>query len=187
MKRQCDRCEREATVHEMVIRHGKQVEKHLCERCAREEGIAIPAAPSIQDVVKQFVVGQAAAAAAASGAAPATPATQTKSPTCASCGLTFAEFRQSGLLGCPECYKTFEAQIGPLLERAHEGGTHHTGKVPTRGGTAPDPHQRIAKLRKELLDAVAAEQYERAARLRDQLLHTEPGAGEAERAREPNG
>ena len=32
MKRKCDRCEREATVHEVVIRNGKQVEKLVSKK-----------------------------------------------------------------------------------------------------------------------------------------------------------
>lgn len=179
MKRRCDRCEREATVHETLIVNGKQVEKHLCEACAREEGIAIPAPPSINDVIKQFIVSQAAATPppggqpAAGATAPGAPAGTARAPACASCGLTFAEFRHSGLLGCPECYRVFESMLGPLLERAHEGGTHHVGKAPRRAADATDRGRSIAALRKQLQDAIAAEQYERAAKLRDQLLRVE--------------
>jgi protein-arginine kinase activator protein McsA len=49
---------------------------------------------------------------------------------CPRCGLTFGQFRQSGLMGCPACYDAFEGPLGPLLQRAHEGGTHHSGKIP---------------------------------------------------------
>ncbi len=182
MKRKCDHCDREATVHEMVIRNGKQVEKHLCESCARESGIKVPTPPSLNDVIKQFVVAQAAAPTPTPpmpiGQTPVVPA---KPAGCPGCGLTFAEFRQSGLLGCADCYKAFEASLGPLLERAHEGGTHHAGKTPSRAGHCEERHERIAALRKQLVDAVAAEQYERAARLRDQLMHIdEPSSGSAE-------
>lgn len=51
---------------------------------------------------------------------------------CPSCGLTYAKFKESGLLGCPDCYAAFEPSLGPLLERAHEGGAHHAGKKPRR-------------------------------------------------------
>src|SRR4051812_6106211 len=122
-----------------------------------------------------------------------------KIDTCPSCGTGYLEFRQSGLLGCPECYKAFESQLGPLLERAHEGGTHHTGRLPKRAlGGAPNPSapqpramptppsptevkaKRITQLQKQLDDAVKAEQYEKAAKLRDELRTlAEPVAGPA--------
>lgn len=163
MKRKCDRCDREATVHDVLIKDGVKHEKHLCEACAREEGISIKIHAPLSEIVKTAMIAQA------SGLAPA------KLGLCPSCGTSFAEFRQTGLLGCPRCYSAFEGQLGGLLERAHEGGTNHVGKTPHRAGAAVDPHQRVAAIRKQLSDAIAAEQYERAARLRDQLLHSDPG------------
>lgn len=104
---------------------------------------------------------------------------------CPSCGMTFEEFRQKGVLGCAHCYAAMEAQLGPLIERAHEGATHHVGKVPRRLlkgettaaaeraarllGTMKDHQERIRLLRKQLAEAVGAEQYERAAAIRDEL------------------
>ena len=102
-----------------------------------------------------------------SGAAPAC--------SCEACGLTFAEFRKSGLMGCSACYKAFESQVGPLIERAHEGGTHHIGKIPRRAGASVERQERITLLRRQLSDAIEAEQYERAADLRDQIRRFEEG------------
>ncbi|MDX2115759.1 MAG: UvrB/UvrC motif-containing protein [Planctomycetota bacterium] len=169
MKRKCDRCSAEATVHEVMIRNGEKVEKHLCEACAREEGVAVASHAPINELITSFVMSQA-------GAQPAA-----KPGACAGCGMNFAEFRQSGLLGCSECYKAFEPQLGPMIERAHEGATHHTGKTPRRGVGAVDRQERIVVLRRQLSEAIAAEQYERAAALRDELLHVEKspdGAGD---------
>ena len=63
-----------------------------------------------------------------------------------------------------------------LLKRAHEDQTHHVGKVPTRRGGTGVPVKRqvdVARLRKELARAVEAEDYERAAKLRDQIKQAE--------------
>ena len=184
----CDRCEQEATVHEVTIRGGKKVERHLCERCARGQGIAVQAPVPINELIAKHLIAQNLVEGAAA----------TKAKACPVCGLTYAEFRQSGLLGCADCYKTFEAQLGPLLERAHEGGVHHVGKVPRRAlarskaagpaeagpeavlGDQAERAVRLATLRRQLDEAVAAEQYERAARLRDELRKAtdlEAGAG----------
>ena len=185
----CDRCDNEATVHEITVVGGVQHEKHLCEQCAAEEGVVIGAGGSVTELLGKL----------AEGLPPGTAIEITHaSPKCPSCGLTFAKFRHSGLLGCASCYAAFEDRLGPLLERAHEGAAQHVGKLPKRalaatrlsptGESAPDilgdaeQHaQRAQLLRKKLEEAVAAEQYERAAKLRDELnqLETEklsPGA-----------
>ncbi len=152
----CDRCDSEATVHEVTVHKGKKVEKHLCEQCARQEGIAVQTSAPINALLSKFVTvtGQ-------------TQATQKLS--CPACSMSYADFRQHGLLGCPECYAAFEEQIGPLLERAQEGGGSHIGKRPSRSEGAFDRQRMVATLRRQLSEAVAAEQYERAAALRDEL------------------
>ncbi len=97
---------------------------------------------------------------------------------CEHCGITWAEFRQSGLLGCEHDYALFEKDLSPLLQRAHEGATHHVGKVPVRRGGSGVPMKKsvdIAKLRKELQRAVEAEDYERAAKYRDAIRLAEEG------------
>lgn len=184
----CDQCDQEATVHELRVVSGKKVEKHLCERCARKQGIAVQPTISVPELIEKYMQ-QAAAAAKTPEAVPAAPPKVTSCPTC---NTGYVEFRQTGLLGCPDCYRAFEVQLGPLLERAHEGGTHHVGKFPRRqisggtrieaqahAGSPPDPDTvlggpvqragRIAALRKQLDEAVQAEQYERAASIRDEL------------------
>jgi protein arginine kinase activator len=165
MKRKCDRCDGEATVHEVVIRSGQKAEKHLCDSCAREEGFTGQATAPISDLITKFVISQAAGEKAAA-----------KVGICPTCGLTFNDFRQQGLLGCPDCYKAFEMQLTSMIERAHEGATHHVGKAPKRMGGSAGRHERITTLRKQLNEAISAEQYERAATLRDQLLHVEKDA-----------
>ena len=99
--------------------------------------------------------------------------------TCDQCGITWAEFRQSGLLGCSHDYDQFEKDLTPLLQRAHEGATHHTGKVPTRTGATGVPRKRktidVTKLKKELTGALEGEDYERAAKLRDAIKQAENG------------
>ncbi|MBN8643810.1 MAG: UvrB/UvrC motif-containing protein [Planctomycetes bacterium] len=164
MKIKCDRCAADATVHEVTLKSGEKVEHHLCESCARSAGIAINAAISLEKLVTTFVTQHAAAA-----------GPRAVSNACEGCGLTFAEFRQKGLLGCPSCYASFEQQIGPLIERAHQGATHHCGKTPAKAEFSEAMRQRMTLLRQQLSEAVASEQYERAAVIRDELSRvTEP-------------
>lgn len=170
MKYKCDKCERPATYHAVEIVKGQKIEKHLCDECAAEDGLGIKSAHApINELLTNFVkaTGGSVEPAAALGL------------TCQDCGLTFSEFRDKSLLGCPGCYVAFEAPLVGLLERAHESGDHHVGKVPRRGGGASEQRQlQITRIRKRLDDAVEAEDYELAAQLRDDLSDLEAGRSE---------
>lgn len=204
----CDRCDNEATVHEVMIKSGKRHERHLCEGCAKASGLAIQTHAPITQLLTQYITSQVQPGAGN----PAGQAAAAAINTCPTCGQTQQQFRQTGLLGCPHCYAAFEAQLGALLARAHDGGTHHVGKRPARLGQGPNPERaavpaqsmptgpaksrpgtaaglsaRIQAMRQQLADAVAAEQYERAASLRDELkrleaLETAPGTKATKKA-----
>lgn len=184
MKPKCDRCDREATVTEVLVKGGQKIERHLCESCARDAGVSVAPGTSLDKLMATFVMQHQQALAASHA-----PPQRAVANACRACGLAFAEFRQKGLLGCPECYKAFENQLGPLLERAHQGASFHCGKAPARGAADEVITQRLTTLRKQLSEAVAAEQYERAAAIRDELARAEhrpvtrPGAGPAVRTR----
>jgi protein arginine kinase activator len=160
----CDNCNKTATVHLTEIKHGKKIEKHLCEQCAAQnEGLPVKSHTPINELLTNFVMAHSGLQKEVGNA-------------CENCGITWAEFRQSGLFGCANDYVTFEKDLTPLLQRAHEGATHHVGKVPTRRGGTGVPMKRqidLTKLRKELAKAVEAEDYERAAKLRDQIRQAE--------------
>ena len=161
----CDNCKNAATVRLTEIKNGKKLEKHLCEQCAaQQEGLSVKGHQPINELLTNFVLAHSGQLGKEQSAA------------CENCGVTWAEFRQSGLLGCEHDYSLFEKELAPLLQRAHEGATHHIGKVPTRrGGTAISTRKQVdlARLRKELQRAVEAEDYERAAKLRDQIRQAE--------------
>ncbi len=154
----CDLCDNPAVVHETTLKNGVKNEVHLCQEHAAEAGIAMPGAP-IQDLLLN-VPGPTASP-------PATVKAVKKA--CPTCGLSFAKFRQKGIVGCPACYQTFQRHLAPLIERAQGGATQHVGKAPRRSGVQIDRKLQIQQLLKELDDAVAAEQYERAATLRDRI------------------
>src|SRR4029453_13321390 len=124
----CDLCNKAAVVHEVTVRSGVKREVHLCETHAREAGIVMPGQQPINQLLTQFVISQSGKPA------------RTANKACTGCGLTFAQFRQTGRVGCAECYNAFEAELAPLIERAQNGGTHHTGKTPRRAGTSIDIH-----------------------------------------------
>ena len=189
----CENCgQREATIHEVLIKGGTKVEKHVCEVCAQAAATQPPTNLPISELISKYMVSPGVK----SPAAPASPPGE-ESPgatVCPSCSMTVREFRQHGLLGCPACYSVFESVLAPLVERAHEGGVCHVGKTPRRAlssgrahgdvqkllGDAQERADRLGALRKQLTDAVEREQYERAAQLRDEMRRVASIEGEAE-------
>lgn len=159
----CQRCKKQpATVHVMDIEAQEKRERHLCDRCATEEGIAVkPAHVPINEMLASFVMQQATVQ----------ELSQLK---CPHCHTTFAEFRNGGLLGCPRDYDVFEKALLPLIERAHEGNSRHSGKSPRRLGTPRRFQSELTRLRRELTEALEREDYESAARIRDRISAIEP-------------
>lgn len=170
----CTRCGKEATVHDIkVVKGGIVSQIHLCESCAADDGHSQNMFPSAEEVADETLMQAAAAAAGVSAGSSAASAAANRraASQCSECGLSWDSFRQEGKLGCPACYVAFESRLGPLLERAHEGGTHHVGKTPNREEAEVDLGLRVQHLRKQLADALSAEQYELAASLRDQIIN----------------
>jgi protein arginine kinase activator len=161
----CERCKKQvATVHVTEIIKNQKIEKHLCDDCAREEGIAIKAQISIQDVLQGMLQAHQTAGEDAKLA-------------CPDCGLTYAEFRSQGRLGCPHDYEAFRGPLAEVLRHVH-GATEHLGKMPRRAGSGLKEQRELMHLRRRLQQAVEKEQYEEAARLRD-LLREKEAPGDA--------
>jgi protein arginine kinase activator len=94
--------------------------------------------------------------------------------------MRFAEFGESGRLGCSACYQAFEADIDRMLTEMHGGSTHRGKRYSRYGGHEGSPDD-LARLRGDLERAVRNEEFEEAARLRDTInaLSTADGAGTA--------
>lgn len=160
MTGKCDNCDNPATIHLTEIVDGQKTEKHLCEKCAMSEGITITANIPISKLLENFVLQ----------APDDLPVPELK---CDVCGLSYAEFRQKAVLGCPNDYDAFASALVPLIERTQEGAQQHIGKVPLRAGSDQKKQNALLRLRAELKGAVRDEDYERAAELRDQIKKLE--------------
>ena len=161
----CDQChERDAVIHLTQIVNDQVSTLHLCEKCAAEKGV------ESAGTVLKTPLGSFLAAMGKGLPSEVTPAVATGDE-CPHCGATLQDFRESGRLGCPGCYRQFEAPLRELLRRLH-GSTHHTGKRYAAPGAAPvsdDAALRDLELREQLRVAVEAENFELAAELRDRL------------------
>ena len=116
-------------------------EINICEQCAREKGV------DIKSKEESVVV-------------------ETKA--CPGCGLNFKEYKDSGTLGCAECYKNFEDQIKVFLKES-QLGIVHKGKEPVRNSKVIFVKKEIMEMKKKLDDYVEDEKFEEAVKLRDKI------------------
>ena len=167
---QCQECEKTATFHITELAGGKPQELHLCEDHAREylaQGNEDqPPAPTLAGMLAhQLAVGQTAEDLA-----------RLDQRTCPVCGISFYEFRNQGRFGCPHDYVCFADELEPLLVNIH-GETEHIGKCPQHSADDSAKQTELIRLRREMKEAVAEEDYERASALRDEIRRTEPEGG----------
>ncbi len=157
----CQFCHEPATVHLTQIVGGKMQKIDLCEKCAKEKGVADPTGFSLADMLLGL------------GAAEQMKGTSTISElVCPQCGFTQPDFKKTGRLGCSVCYETFGEGLSAILKDMHKG-TSHKGKVPTRLARNQVFENQRKELRDKLQQAIMDEKYEEAAQLRDQINRIE--------------
>ena len=156
----CDDCkEREASVTLTRVGKGDVSLMHLCAQCAAERGYETTATSPLKNLIADYLPAVQQQTALA----------QAEAVQCSFCAMTLRDFRQTGRLGCANCYTTFEQSLRELLRRVH-GNAKHVG----RRYEAPPPHlmdgpSTLGELRERLRIAISGEQFELAAKLRDQL------------------
>jgi protein arginine kinase activator len=167
----CDVCKKNpATVHLTEIVDDQMTELHLCEECARHKSAAMEQQFGLSDLL----AGMADFGGQAKNEEPV-------SAKCPNCNLTYADFKKVGRLGCGECYNAFRKYLAPLLKRIH-GSSRHVGKSPlkdktaSRNGTRKKPD--LEELKAQMQRAVQSEDFEEAARLRDQIKKISSNAKE---------
>ena len=166
--KKCGTCNKPAKIHVTQIHDGQVMDVSLCPECAQKFGFMTPITEMsvpLNEIISGFSVGEEAAPVSSSTSTPETK-------TCPSCRQTFRGFRDSGRLGCPVCYDTFEKELEPLLRKVQMGVVHH-------GKTQPSPKDGanlitlIQQKKEELRQAVAEENFEVAAQLRDEVHRLE--------------
>jgi protein arginine kinase activator len=158
----CEACgEREAVVKLTTVVEGEARVVNLCERCAAEKGLqsgteaeASPLGGFLSALWKGAESPQAAAA---------------ERERCPGCGARFRDFRDTGRLGCAECWTTFEPALRLLVRRYHGSTVHYGRRHTPPGQPAGSRADQAEALREQLRLAVAAENFELAAELRDRL------------------
>ena len=150
-----------ATVHLTDIVNGNKKETHLCKACAEQKQLLHKQELNLSAIL-QTVIGPHIGA----------MTDDLARLTCPECGIKYMEFKAEGRLGCPHDYQVFYTALEPLLQRIHRA-TRHAGKKPRHHSRSAGWQTEIVALRQRLREAVETENYEEAARLRDQLRHKE--------------
>ena len=157
----CQECKkREATVHLTQIVNNEKMVLSLCKECAAKKGfhspldnVPFPLSEILSGLIEQDIH-------------------QKKGPipdlTCPRCGLTFEKFIRQGRFGCGECYRAFRSRLEPIMRKIH-GSSLHKGRLPASASDETLPIKEEERLESELKKAVEAEDFERAADLRDKL------------------
>ena len=160
----CDNCkERDAVINLTQVEHDSKVTLHLCEQCAQQKGV------ETGGTVLKSPLGGFLTALGKGGTGAALLPSATDGLRCAACGATLRDFRDSGRLGCDQCYVTFDFHLRDLLRRLHGSSQHVGERYDLPGADEADPKSRLLELRAQLRRAVENENFELAAELRDRL------------------
>lgn len=162
----CEMCKQNnATMHIVKIVNGIKQELNICDKCAKKtEGVGF-----VGDMKMETPFGfQNILGGLVDYINQSSHSGNNVETACPNCGMTYAEFRHNGLMGCGNCYKYFSSMIMPVIKRV-QGNTEHIGKIPMRAGREIVERNRIINLKEELQKAIIAEEYEKAAELRDRI------------------
>ena len=173
--RKCDNCKKEnATVHFRQNVNGKVTESYLCPACAAKAGYTADSFFSswnpfegFEKMLGGFFLPQSASAAV-----------------CPTCGRTLSDVKRSGRFGCSDCYGTFadRLDLSPFAGGVYRGKRPAAVSASLREKRAAKKAEKLeekkagdelAALRSELKAAVANEEYEKAAGLRDRIREIE--------------
>lgn len=160
----CEDCGiRPAKFHLMTIINGDRVERNLCPTCMARHQKQIPGIDfsNLAGILNSILESR-------SSEEQARQDEEYEGYVCEQCGMTYAQFQQCGMLGCAACYQAFKTPLTSLLQRVH-GNTQHAGRVPGGAHSGTSIRMNIDRLRQKLQKAVADEEYEQAAKLRDAI------------------
>ena len=158
----CEKCgQNEVNFHYSAQIDGESREIHLCLRCAGEIGFDVPGVSGFTATWPLKAAWQAK--------------DKTVSDACPVCGRTAAQIMESGRVGCSRCYEHHAAPLEGSLRRLY-GSARHKGRLPRSASEALRSRRHMEDLNARLRDAVAREDYEQAAILRDRIRAGGEGA-----------
>lgn len=153
----CEEChENEADVLiTEVDADGNLKEKHLCKACASKKGYLLDKQKPLLQMFNEFLKEYG-------------EDKKDEALRCSVCGMSWAEFRRIGRFGCENCYQEFGDRVEKLISRI-QGTSQHVGRKASQDRNTVSLEMEKKRLRQELARAVQKEEYEKAARIRDDL------------------
>jgi protein arginine kinase activator len=176
----CQECnQRPATLHFTKIVNGEKTEVHLCEKCAQEKGEMFMLNGGSGFTFNNLLAGLLNIESSFQKPSKST-FKQEEILQCERCGMSFPQFVKVGRFGCSHCYETFQDQLKPVLRRLHSGNWAHNGKIPKRMGGGIHLRKKVEELKNELRTAISKEEFESAAKIRDEIRSLEKEAAESQ-------
>ena len=159
----CNVCNnKESTVFLTQIIEGKMQKMNLCERCAKEKGIDDPSGFPLAELLLGLGLE------GPQGVSVGVQKTSQVEITCPHCHFSQTNFKKTGRLGCSYCYTIFSEGLIPMLRTMHPDMVH-CGKVPKKLSLQREEKFKLESLQGVLKKAIAEEQYETAAKIRDEI------------------
>ncbi|MBQ2952932.1 MAG: UvrB/UvrC motif-containing protein [Clostridia bacterium] len=177
----CEDCGKNDAVCTMAVMMGtKTIHRKLCQACMAKTSMALAAGNLGQVLGSILAAAQGAAQPAAAPdalrpqpapkpqAAPALPTVEGEPESCPGCGLPYAQLRQHGRAGCARCWTAFRRTVEKGLA-SYAPAVQHTGRRPVDSEEARRDRAVREMLQRRLEEAIAREDYESAAQLRDAM------------------
>ena len=164
----CDDCGKNmATIFITQIENNKVVRKKLCEECARQSLMPQNALEFLA------LVPQMLSQAYETGwELQVSEDLKEEVLICEECATTITDVKETGKMGCPECYGAF---AGPLMSliRDIQVSDQHMGKIPLRSSELVQLKRKLVDLMNKLKVLVESEDFEVAAEVRDEIKTVE--------------
>ena len=158
----CEECGiNQAEVIVTTVINGESITRHLCRSCLKNYQSG-----NLQTLLAAILTAMGSK-----------NAQQEHDLACPRCGTTYAEFQKTGMLGCAECYQAFRPQLTPMITKL-QGRSQHAGRRPPVNEEEQARMDRMEELRARMEAAVAVENFEEAAKLRDELRAMTPAKEE---------
>ncbi|MBQ6937596.1 MAG: UvrB/UvrC motif-containing protein [Clostridia bacterium] len=148
----CEKCgKRPATVKYTQIINGRKSSLNICSACASQESIFDNFGSLLSFRERE----------------------EKEHGQCPCCHMTLSEFLRSGRMGCGECYSTFRNHADAMLKKIHGTSKHISEDSKPVKEEVKEPKSEIELLREKLANAIAEENFEEAASLRDIIREKE--------------
>ncbi len=157
----CQICQKHpATTHIKRSVNGNVSEVYVCSLCASQNGWGmLGAESSIDGVLGGFLVQ---------------PLFRSvdHAVVCKTCGSSYSDILRRSRVVCPDCYTTFYEYLCPSVQRLH-GNSVHVGKASLKNADTSTERDVLAELKLEMEQAIAAQEFERCAQIRDKIREWE--------------